>query len=71
MSDSRKKYEELKEDGYFDGIPERQHLDLKTLQFIRLVFELQSDFSTQCNGYRSLISIIKGLGGSTELGNYK
>ena len=70
MSDSIKKYEELKEDGYFDNIPDKQHLDLKTLQYIRLTFELYSDYSTNCLGYRRLLELIKERGGSTKLGNY-
>lgn len=69
MSDSIKKYEELKEEGRFDTLPERKHLDLKTLLYVKQIFEIHSDWSTQCNGYRSLVSLIKERGGNTELGN--
>ena len=71
MSDSIKKYEELKEDGKFDNVPEREHLDLKTLQSVRQSFELYSDSSTNCLGYRRLLEMIEERGGSTEIGNYR
>lgn len=70
MSDSIKKYEELLEDGKFDNVPEKKHLDLKTLQYIRFTFNLYSDSSTSCLGYKCLLEKIKQLGGSTELDDY-
>jgi hypothetical protein len=71
MSDSIKKYEELKEDGKFDNVPEKEHFDLKTLQYIRLSFELYSDSSTNCLGYRRLLELVRENGGSTEIGDYR
>ena len=59
MSDSIKKYEELKEDGKFDNLPEKTHLDLKTLLHIKRTFDLYSDWSTDCLGYRRLCELIK------------
>lgn len=71
MSDSIKKYEELLEDGKFDNVPEKEHLDLKTLQSVRRTFEIYSDWSTNCLGYRRLLELIEERGGSIEIGNYK
>lgn len=35
------------------------NLDLKTLRYIKLTFDLHSDHSTKCNGYNSLCRIIE------------
>lgn len=37
-------------------------LDLETLKHIKFIFELQSDHSTLCNGYKSLCLIIEEIG---------
>jgi hypothetical protein len=59
MSDSIKKYEELLEDDKFNNVPEKEHLDFKTLEYIKFTFELYSDWSTSCLGYRRLCELIK------------
>lgn len=33
-------------------------LDLVTLKHIKFMFDIHSDFSTKCNGYKSLLRII-------------
>lgn len=34
-------------------------LDLKTLEQVKLMFDLHSDHSTNCNGYKNLLEMIK------------
>jgi len=34
-------------------------LDLKTLEQVKLTFDIHSDHSSNCNGYRSLLELIK------------
>ena len=63
MSDSIKKYEELLEDGKIDNTPIEQPLNLKTLQSIKQMFDLYSDSSTSCLGYRRLCEMIIERGG--------
>lgn len=36
-------------------------LDLKTLEFIKFTFDIHSDWSTNCNGYRSLCKCISDV----------
>ena len=70
MSDSVKKYHELLEDGKIDNKPIKEHLDLRTLQYVRFSFNLYSDNSSDCLGYQHLLKKIEDLGGSTKLGDY-
>ena len=64
MSDSIKKYEELKEDDKFDNFPEKEpKLDLKTLEYIKFTFDLYSDWSSRCLGYQRLCEMITERGG--------
>lgn len=34
-------------------------LDLETLKYVKLAFDIHSDHSTMCNGYRSLCKMIE------------
>ena len=33
-------------------------LDLETLKHVKIIFDLHSDHSSHCNGYRSLLDLI-------------
>lgn len=34
------------------------NLDLETLKWVKSIFDIQSDMSSRCNGYRSLLQMI-------------
>lgn len=36
-------------------------MDLETLKHVKLLFDVQSDYSTKCNGYTSLCELIEKL----------
>ncbi len=40
-------------------IMQHKELDLYTLEWIKTMFTFHSDFSTKCNGYKSLCRLIK------------
>ena len=49
---------------------EKSKLDLETLKHVKFMFDIHSDFSTQCNGYKSICRMIKTKEDEMEMEEY-
>lgn len=57
---NNKTYQELKNNEQCDKLP-MVNIDLETLKYVKFMFDIHSDFSQQCNGYRSLCDLIETM----------